>query len=344
MSVLACRVRTQTTVSLRSQDPLKSSARTWRASKARPRSRLGLRNQSGRSAALMVPRSPSPVAPGVSQCCPRGYFVIGVISVVTDEALAHFEKAMVPCLVVVSPSSSRLSLRRSSPRHVAGLARPGTAVLIVSTYSDDQLVEECIKAGAKGYVIKDIERFSLKESIRAVSSGGGVVSPPIAAKILSRLRTQEQSSSIRPSASLSEKQLEILRLIAAGFSNREIADRVDLSENTVKSHIQGDLPEIGRREPRGSRAESQQGGLDLRPRTCTQWAHLRRSRHTTMASAIPSIGAATDPRFRGVRGVHSGVDHFGVCRDRDDVRPSRPVGTHREHRQSWTVATLLSFT
>lgn len=131
-------------------------------------------------------------------------------------------------------------------------AHPDTAVLMVSTYSDDQLVEECIRAGARGYVIKDIERFSLKESIRAVARGQGVVSPAITGKILERLRTREESPSGASSMPLSEIQLEILRLIAAGFSNREIARRIHLSENTVKSHVQ----EIFRKLGVGNRVEA----------------------------------------------------------------------------------------
>lgn len=117
-------------------------------------------------------------------------------------------------------------------------ADPDIAVLMVSSYSDDRLVEECIRAGAKGYVVKDIERLSLKESIRAVHGGGGAVSPLIAAKVLNRLRSKEELASAVPSSPLSQTQLEILRLIAVGFSNREIAGRIHLSENTVKSHIQ----------------------------------------------------------------------------------------------------------
>lgn len=131
-------------------------------------------------------------------------------------------------------------------------AHPDIAVLIVSTYSDDRLVEECIRAGAKGYVIKDIQRLSLKESIRAVREGGGAVSPAIAAKVLNRLRTQEELVSTESSNPLSHTQLEILRLIAAGFSNREIASRIHLSENTIKSHIQ----EIFRKLDVGNRVQA----------------------------------------------------------------------------------------
>jgi two-component system, NarL family, response regulator DevR len=141
-------------------------------------------------------------------------------------------------------------------------SHPDVAVLIVSTYSDDQLVEECIRAGAKGYIIKDIERFSLKESIRAVHAGGGAVSPAIAAKVLDQLRSTENEPPPQPSIPLSDTQLEILRLIAGGYSNREIADRVHLSANTVKSHVQ----EIFRKLDVGNRVEaalkaSQEGWL-----------------------------------------------------------------------------------
>jgi two-component system, NarL family, response regulator DevR len=115
---------------------------------------------------------------------------------------------------------------------------PDIAVLIVSTYSDNDLIQDCIKAGARGYLVKDIERFSLKESIRAVHGGGGAVSPAIAAKVLDRLRTGDHLTPPVPPSPLSGTQMEILRLIAAGFSNREIAARVYLSENTVKSHVQ----------------------------------------------------------------------------------------------------------
>jgi DNA-binding NarL/FixJ family response regulator len=117
-------------------------------------------------------------------------------------------------------------------------SHPDVAVLIVSTYADEHLVEECIKAGARGYVVKDIERFSLKEGIRAVSRGEAAMSPVVAAGVLDRLRTTEADRPKRPAGGLSDTQLEILRLIANGFSNREIATRVFLSENTVKSHVQ----------------------------------------------------------------------------------------------------------
>jgi DNA-binding NarL/FixJ family response regulator len=117
------------------------------------------------------------------------------------------------------------------------VSHPDVPVLIVSTYSDDQLVDECIGAGARGYLVKDIERFTLKQSIRSVHRGEGAMSPIIAGRVLDRLHAQGEAST-PPAAPLSDTQLEILRLIALGFSNREIAASVHLSENTVKSHVQ----------------------------------------------------------------------------------------------------------
>lgn len=121
---------------------------------------------------------------------------------------------------------------------------PEVRVLMVSTYADADLVEQCIKAGAKGYVLKDIERFGLQESIRSVSRGAGAVSPAIAAKVLEIMRTEPDSAaSVRPD--FNKSQLAILRLMSEGASNREIAVRVHLSENTVKSHVQEIFRKIG---------------------------------------------------------------------------------------------------
>ena len=161
----------------------------------------------------------------------------------TAEELGELVENAKPHIVLLDARLPGIGGAEACRRLVA--AHPEVAVLMVSSYSDDQLVEECISAGAKGYLIKDIEQFSLKESIRAVARGQGAVSPVIAGKILARLRIQEESPSRGSAMPLSETQLEIVRLIAAGLSNREIASRVRLSENTVKSHIQGIFRKLG---------------------------------------------------------------------------------------------------
>ena len=119
---------------------------------------------------------------------------------------------------------------------ILGITHPDVRVIILTVYSDDVLVEESIRAGARGYVIKDVERFDLKQAIRAVYRGEAVISPAIAQRLMDRVRDNANSTANLPV--LNERQAQILRLIAEGYSNKEIATRVHLSENTVKSHVQ----------------------------------------------------------------------------------------------------------
>jgi two-component system, NarL family, response regulator DevR len=114
-------------------------------------------------------------------------------------------------------------------------------VLIVSTCTDDALVRDFIAAGARGYVVKDIDRFELRSAVRTVSRGEGVVSSAVAGKILDHLAGRAPS----PNPELNEGQLRILKLISQGYSNREIGSQVHLSENTVKSHVQEIFRKLG---------------------------------------------------------------------------------------------------
>jgi two-component system response regulator DevR len=127
--------------------------------------------------------------------------------------------------------------RRLSQSH------PDVAVVILTTYTDPDLVQECIQAGARGYVVKDVERFSLKESVRAVYRGQAVLAPQVAGHVIEGARTRQEAGSRR--AALSASQVAILRLISRGHSNREIAAEVHLSENTVKTHIQEIFRKLG---------------------------------------------------------------------------------------------------
>lgn len=127
--------------------------------------------------------------------------------------------------------------RRLSRKH------PDVAVIILTTYTDVELVQECLQAGARGYVVKDVERFSLKESIRAVSRGEAVLAPQVAGPIIERLRNGQPGAA--GPAGLSASQVAILRLISRGHSNREIAADVHLSENTVKTHVQEIFRKLG---------------------------------------------------------------------------------------------------
>ncbi len=111
---------------------------------------------------------------------------------------------------------------------------PEARILILSAFGDDHLVYQCLMAGAAGYVLKDIVHFDLKKSLKSVARGESVIDPRVAAAVVDRLR----SPGDQPSHNLSPHQFSVLQLMSQGFSNREIADRLFLSENTVKGYVQ----------------------------------------------------------------------------------------------------------
>ncbi len=122
---------------------------------------------------------------------------------------------------------------------------PQTAVIILTTFAEESLVAQCIQAGARGFIVKDIERFDLKRSIRAVARGEAVIDSKAAVAVLAQLRRAPQASQEPSPEPLSTQQIVILRLIAQGLSSREIATQLYLSENTVKGYVQEILHRLG---------------------------------------------------------------------------------------------------
>ncbi|HEY1421649.1 MAG TPA: response regulator transcription factor [Candidatus Dormibacteraeota bacterium] len=121
-------------------------------------------------------------------------------------------------------------------------AFPSVKVMVLTVYTDSDLLNASINAGADGYVIKDVQRFALEESIRAVHRGETPLSAQVAGRVLDQVRHGVPDSQL---ARLTDRQVEILKLLAEGYSNREIATRVHLSENTVKTHLQSIFDELG---------------------------------------------------------------------------------------------------
>jgi DNA-binding NarL/FixJ family response regulator len=103
-------------------------------------------------------------------------------------------------------------------------------VLVLTTYDTDSHVLPAIEAGATGYLLKDAPRDELLRAVRAAARGEVALSPSVAARLMSRLRTP-------PTGPLSRRELEVLRLVAAGNTNREAAARLFITEATVKTHL-----------------------------------------------------------------------------------------------------------
>lgn len=113
---------------------------------------------------------------------------------------------------------------------------PQTAVLMLTTFTDADLVLAAVKAGAKGYVVKDVLGMDLKRSIRSVSRGEVAMDPKVVGHLIQHMRSpaQEKEEEKTP---LNRQQLAIIRLVAQGYTNREIAEQMFLSEKTVKGYL-----------------------------------------------------------------------------------------------------------
>ena len=114
--------------------------------------------------------------------------------------------------------------------------KPEIQFIILTTYNDDDYIFKGIEAGARGYLLKDAPREKLFHAIRAVSRGESLLEPAVASRLLDRL--SELSQQAQSTEVLSEREREILALIARGTSNKEIAITLNIGESTVKTHIQ----------------------------------------------------------------------------------------------------------
>lgn len=121
---------------------------------------------------------------------------------------------------------------------------PEAKVLMLTTFDDDDYVVEALKLGAVGYLLKDTPPAELIMAIRAVHEGGVLISPKVAAKIVDKLslppvkeRTHPGNDSPSISDDLSNREKEVLQLLAQGFDNKEIATRLVIAEQTVKNHV-----------------------------------------------------------------------------------------------------------
>lgn len=112
---------------------------------------------------------------------------------------------------------------------------PDIKFLVFTTYSDDDYIFAAIKAGAKGYLLKDSSRGDLFSAIRAVARGESLLQPIVTSKVLDRLA--ELSRRTAPGETLSDREVEVLRLMAAGEANKDIADNLSITQSTVKTHI-----------------------------------------------------------------------------------------------------------
>lgn len=121
--------------------------------------------------------------------------------------------------------------------------------IILTTFDDDQLVLAGIKYGAKGYLLKDVSLDQLVNAIQTVAGGGSLVQPAVTQRLLSGLESMNNEFvSLEQPDPLTERETEILRLMAGGFSNKEVANSLGVAEGTVKNHVSNILSKLGVRD------------------------------------------------------------------------------------------------
>jgi len=126
-------------------------------------------------------------------------------------------------------------------------AQPATKILMLTVSDEEADLYEAIKAGATGYLLKEISIEEVADAVRAVVQGQTLISPSMASKLIqeftSLARRSEQRQDV-PAPRLTERELEVLKLVAQGMSNRDIAQVLFISENTVKNHVRNILEKL----------------------------------------------------------------------------------------------------
>lgn len=130
-----------------------------------------------------------------------------------------------------------------------GASLPDTRIVMLTVSRDDADLFDALRAGASGYLLKDIERTRLPDALRAVLSGEAPMPPSLVARVIDEFRTRERSKRLllgrRPAVELRRREWEVLELLRDGLSTAEIASRLFIAEVTVRSHVAAILRKLG---------------------------------------------------------------------------------------------------
>lgn len=122
---------------------------------------------------------------------------------------------------------------------------PNIRILVLTTYDDDEWVFDAIRAGASGYLLKDTPRQKIIEAIRGTMDGKSFVDPAVAGKLLNQVVSNQTQPASVLTGKLTERELDVLRLLAKGMTNTDIAAQLHLSEGTVRNHVSAILEKLG---------------------------------------------------------------------------------------------------
>lgn len=136
-------------------------------------------------------------------------------------------------------------------------------VLVLTTFDDDDVIFDAIQAGARGYVLKDVTLDQLTHAVTTLAAGGTMISPAITDRVLRAVRSGNLllDHDSLPAQKLTDREIEVLRLVAQGYGNRQIADALFLAEGTVKNHLSSILTKLGTRDRTNAVLKAIRGGV-----------------------------------------------------------------------------------
>lgn len=163
-----------------------------------------------------------------------------------DEALALFPSIDLDVVLLDLRMPGRDGLATLRAMADAGMDLP---VLVLTTFDDQLAVAAALRAGAKGFLLKDVSLQQLVDAIRRLAGGGRLVQPAVTDRLLRIMSSRSSDLDATPHPEpLTEREMDVLRLAASGWSNREIAQGLHLAEGTVKNHMSSVLVKLGVRD------------------------------------------------------------------------------------------------
>jgi DNA-binding NarL/FixJ family response regulator len=172
---------------------------------------------------------------------------IGVVGEAADgrEAIAEAARTS-PDVVLMDVRMPEVDGIEATARILA--ERPQTRVLILTTFDLDEYVARALRAGASGFLLKDVRPAQLVDAIRVVAAGDALLAPTVTRRLLDRFADSLDAPPPPALDSLTEREREILKLVAEGLSNAEVAERLVVGESTVKTHVSAVLRKLQLRD------------------------------------------------------------------------------------------------
>ncbi|MFO7292787.1 MAG: response regulator transcription factor [Actinomycetes bacterium] len=201
------------------------------------------------------------VRAGLSQLIRRTEDMEVVGEVADGRAAVTEARRLRPDVVLMDIRMPEMDGIEATRRIVADPGLSDTRVIMLTTFDDDELIFESLKVGAAGFLLKDVEPDDLRKAIRVVAAGDALLAPAVTRRLLETFADSLNTGRAELLDGLTEREKEILALVAEGMSNSEIAEELYLSPATVKTHVNRTMTKLGVHDRAGLVIAAYESGL-----------------------------------------------------------------------------------